>query len=447
MDMIKTENIAISKLEKNTGQISGLPKNPRFIRDERFELLKKSIQESPEMLNLRELIVYPNGDKFVIVAGNMRFSALRDLGYKEAPCKILPENTTVEKLKEYTIKDNAGFGQNDFDALANEWDMSQLLDWGVELPEVDQIEDSISDGLTDDDDIPEPPSTPTTKIGDVWLLGDHRLMCGDSTSVDDVEKLMNGDLADMVFTDPPYNVNISGLGSGSYKNSIGKIHGEFKMASGEMSKKEFIEFLQSAFNCLVLNSKNGSIHYICMDWKHIVEITSAAACYSEFKNLIVWNKDNGGMGTFYRNKHELIFVYKNGTEKHKNNFGLGETGRYRTNVWDYPCVSSFANQSRDGSKVTGSNETKLHPTVKPLALVADAILDCSDRGDIILDLFGGSGTTLIAAQKTDRKAFLMELDEKYCDVIIKRWQDSTGKEAVLDSSGQKFNELTSVQAA
>lgn len=220
----------------------------------------------------------------------------------------------------------------------------------------------------------------------------------------------------MIFTDPPYNVKINNIvNSGKVK------HQEFKMASGEMNEKEFIDFLTSVFNNLVLFSKNGSIHYQCMDWKHIYEIITAGRnSYTELKNLCIWNKDNGGMGTFYRSKHELIFVFKNGTEKHINNFELGQNGRYRTNVWDYAGVNSFTNRERIGNKSIGHSDLEYHPTVKPVTMVADAILDCSNANDIILDAFGGSGTTMIACEQMKRKGYLIELDPKYCQVIIDR---------------------------
>jgi DNA modification methylase len=197
------------------------------------------------------------------------------------------------------------------------------------------------------------------------------------------------------------------------------------------------------FKNLVAVSKDGSIHYQCMDWKHIYEIMVAGrVAYSEFKQLCVWNKDNGGMGTFYRSKHELIFVFKNGTAKHTNNFELGQYGRNRTNVWDYSGMNSFSGRDSE-SKISGTeNELlKMHPTVKPVKLVADAILDCSLNGELILDLFGGSGTTLIACEETDRRCCMMELDPKYVDIIIRRWQKHTGGQAFLESTKQKFNEV------
>jgi DNA modification methylase len=220
------------------------------------------------------------------------------------------------------------------------------------------------------------------------------------------------------------------------------------MASGEMSEQEFIDFLTIVFKNLCAVSKDGSIHYHCMDWKHIYEIMVAGrAAYTEFKQLCVWNKDNGGMGSFYRSKHELISVFKNGTATHTNNFELGQHGRYRTNVWDYAGINSFTNQARDrresGEVSVGSEELKMHPTVKPVKLVADAILDCSLHGELILDLFGGSGTTLIACEKTSRRARCIELEPKYVDVAIRRWQKLTKQNAILQSSGKTFDEVSS----
>lgn len=376
-----------------------------------------------------------------IIAGHGRVMAAGKLSLETVPCIRLGYLTETQK-RAYIIADNklalnAGW---DAEMLALELSDLKELDFDLDLlgfddDEITKLMAEIEpefEPLTDDDQTPEPPVNPVTKLGDVWICGKHRIMCGDSTNFKDVENLMNSDVADMIFTDPPYNVKVSGLGSAASQNSIGKIHGEFKMASGEMSKTEFTDFLRAVFTCLISVSKNGSIHYICMDWRHIQELTSAGEIYNEFKNLCIWNKNNGGMGTFYRNKHELIFVYKNGTEKHTNNFMLGETGRYRTNVWDYPMVTAFANEER-------GNE-KLHPTVKPAQLVIDAILDCSNDGEIILDLFGGSGTTMIACEKTNRIARLMELDEKYCDVIVKRWQEFTGKKAFLESTRVAFDD-------
>ena len=247
--------------------------------------------------------------------------------------------------------------------------------------------------------------------GDVWQLGAHRLICGDALDPNVMATLMRDEQARMVFTDPPYNVPIDGHVGGSGKTK----HREFAMASGEMSSEEFTGFLQRAFERLAEHSVDGSIHFVCMDWRHLPEILAAGeAVFDELKNLIIWVKDNGGMGTFYRSRHELILVFKHGTAPHVNTFELGQHGRYRTNVWQYRGINTL----RPGRM----EELALHPTVKPVQMIADAIRDVSGRGNIVLDVFGGSGSTLIAAEKTGRKARLCELDPIYCDRVLARWE-------------------------
>jgi hypothetical protein len=235
----------------------------------------------------------------------------------------------------------------------------------------------------------------------------------------------------MVFTDPPYNVRVVGNVGG--KGKIGRR--EFIMASGEMTSSDFTAFLTQSLGAMAAGSEDGSIHFVCMDWRHMGEMLAAGmAVYGELKNLVVWNKSNGGMGAFYRSQHELIFVFKKGAAPHVNNFGLGETGRYRTNVWAYPGVNTFR-AGRD-------DELASHPTPKSVAMIADAIRDVSHRGDIVLDAFGGSGTTLIAAQKTGRQAHVMELDPLYVDVICRRWGAFSKTPAVLEATCQTFDEVT-----
>lgn len=235
---------------------------------------------------------------------------------------------------------------------------------------------------------------------------------------------MAGETAQMAFTDPPYNVPIEGHVSG-----LGKVrHREFAQASGEMSAAQFTAFLRRAFERLVENSQDGAIHFICMDWRHMGEMLAAGAgVHAELKNLIVWVKDNGGMGTFYRSRHELVFAFKQGTAPHINSFELGQHGRYRTNVWQYKGVNTL--------KAGRMEELALHPTVKPVAMIADAIKDVSRRNGIVLDLFGGSGSTLIAAHKTGRRARLVELDPVYCDRIIARWEAYAKDDAIQLACG------------
>lgn len=375
-----------------------------------------------------------------IIAGHGRVDAAKRLGYTEVPT-ILLEDMSDAQRRAYIIADNrlaenAGW---DNDILANE--LQFLLDTeinldvsltGFDMPEIDIIIESAlnNTGLGDRlptklDDAPA-----VSRVGDMWELGRHRLLCGDALDLDCYQLLMQGDVAEMVFTDPPYNVPIDGHVSG-----LGAIqHEEFGMASGEMSVEEFTNFLRSAFQNLTSHSTDGSIHFICMDWRHIPEITTAAGTiYSETKNVCVWNKDNGGMGSLYRSKHELIFVFKNGEGTHINNIELGRHGRNRTNVWDYPGVNSFSGERAQAQA--------MHPTVKPLALVSDALLDCSNRNGIILDPFSGSGTALIAAERVGRRARCIELDPLYVDVAIRRWQEETGEHAVDIKTGLGFADI------
>jgi DNA modification methylase len=254
-------------------------------------------------------------------------------------------------------------------------------------------------------------------------------LCGNAQNTGDFRLLMAGSAAAMVITDPPYNVRIASVqGRGRIK------HRNFGQAAGEMSEEQFTLFLRTAIALLIEHSRSGSIHFIFMDWKHIGELLAAARpLYDEWKNLVVWSKTNAGQGSCYRSQHELIFVFKNGSAPYVNNFELGQNGRTRSNVWSYAGVNSFRAGRMD--------ELKLHPTVKPAALVADAMRDCSRRGDIILDPFMGSGTTIVAAESVGRVAYGIELDPLYVDVAIRRWQKFTGRDAVHARTGETFDEL------
>ncbi|MCO6384885.1 DNA methyltransferase [Oceanicola sp. 502str15] len=363
-----------------------------------------------------------------ILAGHGRVAAAQLLGWTEVPCLRIEHMSEAEK-RAYVLADNklalnAGW---DDDLLAAELGalMSEDLDFdigvtGFSIPEIDNLLETVApeeDGAPEDDLLPEAAPRRVTP-GDVWQLGRHRLVCGDALDAETVSALMRGEQARMVFCDPPYNVKIDG-----HVGNSGKIqHREFAMASGEMSEPEFTAFLRRAFQHLAEHSVDGSIHFLCMDWRHMAEMLAAGqGVYDELKNLIVWAKDNGGMGSFYRSLHELIFVFKKGRAPHINTFELGQHGRYRTNVWEYRGVNS-----RHAGRM---EELALHPTVKPVQMIADAIRDVSGRGDIVLDIFGGSGSTLIAAEKTGRRGYLCELDPIYCDRILARWETFAKDEA------------------
>jgi len=377
--------------------------------------------------------VLVNADR-VILAGHARVEAAKLAGLTEIPT-VRVETLTPQEERAFILADNklAANAGWDEERLAEE--LQALLDFDVDLdvtgfslPEVDSLIDGLRVEEPDnpaDDSLPDPAACPPRcALGDVWQMGQHRLVCGDALDPAVVGVLMDGNSARLVVADPPYNLNIAGHVSGLGRTK----HREFAMASGEMTSPEFTAFLKSAFLNLAANSVDGSIHLVFMDWRHLREILDAAdGVYAELKNLVVWVKDNGGMGTFYRSRHELIFVFKNGTAPHVNNFELGQHGRYRTNVWQYRGVNTF--------KAGREEELSLHPTTKPVQMLADAIKDLSARGDIVLDLFGGSGSTLIAAEKTGRRAYLCELDPVYCDRILQRWETFAKDEAELLVAG------------
>jgi DNA modification methylase len=385
-------------------------------------------------------------DKNQVVAGHGRVEAAKLLGLHAVPTVRLSHLNDNDKrayiLADNKLATNAGW---DREMLAIE--LQGLLDLdvdieltGFEIPEIDLILDEAREAAAapagPEDAAPEyAAGSAVTRAGDLWILGQHRLFCGDAREPSSYEALLQGVAAEFVFTDPPYNVPIDGHVCG-----LGRIrHKNFAMGCGEMTEVQFTSFLESVFRCMALNTVDGSIHQTCMDWRHMGEMLAAGyKIYGELKNLCVWNKSNAGMGSFYRSKHELIFVWKSGTSAHINNFELGQHGRNRTNVWDYDGISSM--------RAGRLEELAMHPTVKPVALVADAIKDCSRRGALVLDPFCGSGTILIAAERTGRKARALEIDPNYVDVAVRRWQTYSGKQAVLEATGQTFEDVEEQRA-
>lgn len=384
-----------------------------------------------------------------IVAGHGRVEAAKLLNLDPVPTIRLQDMTEAE-VRAYIIADNklaenAGW---DLELLGVELtDLSSLdLDFdltitGFETAEIDLLigePGGPADAPDPADDVPvvDEKTAAISRPGDLWLLGKHRLICGNATDPAVYARLLEGARAEMVFTDPPYNVPIDGhvCGLGSVK------HRDFPMASGEMSSAAFTRFLSTAFGNLASSSVDGAIHYVCMDWRHMGEVIEASrSAYDELKNLCVWAKTNGGMGSFYRSQHELVFVFKSGTAPHINNVELGKYGRNRTNLWTYPGLNTFGQQR--------SEDLAMHPTVKPVALVSDALLDGSKRRGIVLDAFAGSGTTLIAAERTGRHGYGIELDPKYVDVAIERFRTHAGVEAVHAETGLTFAALQELRAA
>lgn len=507
---MEIKQIPLHRLKCNEGQIEGLPTNPRYIKDEKFELLKRSLQESPEMLHLRELLVYPHGDTYIVIGGNMRLRAAEELGIEELPCKVLPATTPVEKLREYTIKDNNGYGEYDWDILANEWDEMPLADWGVDMPAFEEMADSEEETPTvEEDDFDEDNDTIVCRCarGDVWQLGNHRVMCGDSTSEADVEKLRGGVLADMVFTDPPY-----GMG----KESEGVLNDNLNLGELLLFNSKWIEVAMKGL------SKVGSFYM----WGTAEPLMQA---YSEifmplmkqrgenkltFRNLICWDKGEGGFGVkshlqrMYplHNEYCLFFMrgrqdygqtkedYWDGFEPLRKKIDqwceiIGKkkvreltcstcTHWWSTSQWEFItephyntlrdyCIENNIQAFREESDKIREEYDKIreewyktrayfdnthdnmnevwrfpttsgkesedcggHATPKPIAVCSRAIKSSSREGDVVLDVFGGSGSTLIACEQLNRKCLMMELDTHYCDVIIARWEKLTGLTAI-----------------
>ena len=411
------------------------PKNPRAHSKRQIKQIAKSIQTFG--FNVPILV----DASLNVIAGHGRVLACRELGWTEVPTICL-EHLTPAQARAYMIADNRLTENSTWDdkLLAESLKELSILDLDFELDvigfnmgEIDfRIEGLDADVDNDPADVlPAPDLTVISVPGDLWLLGPHRILCADSLQAESYDTLMAGHLATVVFEDPPYNVAIDGHvgGKGAIK------HREFAMATGEMTAPEFTQFLTVVFAHAARYSKKGSIHFQWMDWRHVGEITAAGqVAYTELKNICVWNKNVGGMGSLYRSRHELIFVFKNGTAPHINNVELGRHGRYRTNVWDYRSIASTRRSTEEGDLLA------LHPTVKPVRLVADAILDVSNRGDIVLDAFLGSGSTLIAAQRVGRVCHGIEIDPIYVDTAIRRWQADTGGNAVHASTGETFTE-------
>lgn len=421
------EQVAVARLRPH-------PRNARTHSKKQLRMIAKSIERfgflAPVLIDADD----------VILAGHARVGAAKLLGRETVPCRRVA-HLSAEDQRAYLLADNqlalkAGW---DRDVLAIE--LQEFVDLGMDMTvigfepaEIDAALEAHSAAqgkdASRDDEMPATAAAAVTQRGDLWRLGEHIILCGDARDGGAYAKLMGDERAELVFTDPPYNVPIQGFVGGK-----GKIkHSEFAMASGEMSKAAFTQFLRDTLGLAAAHSNDGAIHFVCMDWRHIDELSAAGAeTYSELKNLIVWVKDNGGMGTFYRSRHELIFAYKVGNAPHVNTFELGQFGRHRTNVWEYAGVNSMRAGRLD--------ELAMHPTVKPCALVADALKDASRPGAIVLDPFSGSGTTLIAAERTGRRARVIELDPLYVDVAVRRWQELTGKSALTANGSASFDEV------
>lgn len=396
--------IKAKDLHVNSGQVKGLPKNPRSIRDARFEALKKSISDAPEMLELRPVVAYDNDGELVVIMGNMRTRACKDLGIAEIPTIILPKCTPIKKLREYSVKDNISFGDNDWDAFANEWELAELSEWGLETWEmadllsgdddtdVDQSGCSTDIEATEDDfDEDADHIEVRCKRGDIWQLGNHRLMCGDSISLEDVKKLTGGGQIDMIFTDPPYG---------------------YSYQSTKRAKDERFDVIKNDDNILdffpnVKRICNGFV-FVCTTWKVLNKWIPLFEQYMKLTNMVIWDKGGGGIGDLehtFSTDYEVILV---------SNQNRSLCGKRIGSVWDV---------TKDAPSLY------VHPTQKPIGLPALAITETTHEGESVMDFFGGSGSTMMACEQTNRRCYTMELDEHYCDVILARWEKFTGRKA------------------
>jgi DNA modification methylase len=431
--MIATINTPVAALKPN-------PHNARTHSKKQIRQIADSIKQFGFV---NPVLADENGS---VIAGHGRLLGASMLGLTHVPVITLRGLTDAQMralmLADNKIAANAGW---DRERLAIEIpELTRQLEiegldislTGFEIPEIDQLMVDFEEDTSDPaDHFEEPSASPVSQTGDLWILGQHRLLCGNARSKEELDRLMGGETAAMAFLDPPYNVAVSDIvGRGKVK------HREFAEASGEQSPEEFTEFLRTTLSNAARVSSPGALHYICMDWRHIGELLSAAGTiYSQHVNTAIWVKTNAGQGSFYRSQHEEILVYRVGATAHINNVELGRHGRSRSNVWTYPGANTFRKGRMD--------DLCAHPTVKPIALVSDAMRDCTRRRDIVLDTFCGSGTTISAAERVGRRAFGMEIDPLYVDTSIRRWQALTGKDAILAGSSSTFDEIETARLA
>ncbi len=436
----KKRNARSPKLQVEHLPPSSLKPDPRNARRHTDRQIHKLARIIREMGWSNPIVIDEVG---MILAGHARLVAAQLLGRKVVPCVRLAHLTVAQKTA-LAIADNKLSDESTFDDAALRAVLIELanLDFDLELTgfdmgEIDFLIDGPGSGAADPADTfdgPDHDRPAVSRLGDLWFLDKHRLLCGNALEASAYEQLLGPDRAQMVFTDVPYNVKVSGHVSGLGRHT----HREFAMASGEMSGDEYLGFLATAMTQMADHSADGSIHYHCIDWRHLRTMLEAGdGPYAKVVNLCVWAKTNAGMGSLYRSQHELVVVFKKGEASHRNNVELGRYGRWRSNLWTYPGANTFG-PNRD-------TDLAAHPTVKPVALVADSIRDVSKRRDIVLDPFVGSGTTILAAERTGRRAAAIEIDSLYIDVAVRRWQAFTGKTAVLAGDGRSFEEIRVVR--
>ena len=410
------------------------PRNPRSHPRSQIQLLAKCMGEFG--FNVPVLV-----DRHLqLIAGHARLEAAESVGLEAIPV-IRLEELSETQARAYMLADNrlgelSGWDEpalalhlKELSELALDFDLEVI---GFETPEIDariqMLDEPAENDAADSFKLAE---DPISRVGDLWELGaEHRLYCGDALDPASYDILMRGDVATAVFADLPYNLTIPGNVSGLGRTK----HANFAMASGEMTPAEFTQFLSDAMGATIRHTKKGGLIYACMDWRHLGEMHAMQKELSlDLLNLCVCVKTNGGMGSLYRSKHELVFVFRNGQDQHRNNVQLGRFGRNRSNVWSYAGANCFG-------KMAGENVLGLHPTVKPIALVADTFLDSTARDEIVLDPFVGSGTSILAAHRAKRRCRAIELNPVYVDTAIMRWE-KMARGAARHPSGKTFFEL------
>ena len=447
---IKTLQLPLSKIHPNTGQLvsKGIPKNPRFIREGKYEKLLQSIKDDPEMLSLRELIVMDSGDKnvgYVIIGGNMRFRAMKELGYKEAPTKILPSDFPVDKARRIILKDNASFGETDFDALLSDWSIEDISSAAIDIPDIDdphmeEAEDAEEDNFDVAGNIPK---VAQAKDGDIYRLGEHRLICGDSTKQEYINALMDGEAADLLVTDPPYNVDYSEKNEALNRADGGK-RIQRDIVSDKMDEEAFVSFLMAAFKSANSVMRAGAAFYVWFAGNHFTEVwKSLTSSQLNVKQQLIWNKNTLVLGRQdYQWKHEpCLYGWKDGAAHYfvdkRNLVTVIEDKKDLENMSKQEMKDLlekiFLRQELPSTVIDCDKPQRSadHPTMKPIPLMGRLIANSSRRKDIVLDIFGGSGTTLIASEQLGRKCRMVEYEPIYVDVIIKRWEELTGMKAFL----------------
>jgi len=377
---------------------------------------------------------------YELIAGHGRLEALKQLGYQKIPI-IMLEHLTEAQIKAYRLADNRIADEAEYNIDLLKIELQELVtcddfvitDTGFDIAEIDNIIiDDYSEKKENTDEADEIDNLKNIEkrvhFGDIWKAGEHFVLCGDALKSESYEALLGEEKASLILVDPPYNVRITGHVCGKGKTK----HKEFTMASGEMSDEEFENFVSTFIIQLVKFSYDGSLAYIFTDWRGLqIFLNIGKKLYNDLKNICIWNKLTGGMGSFYRSQYEAVCVFKKGTSSHINNVELGKNGRYRTNIWNHRGVSATNPKSLE--------LLKFHPTVKPIGLLHEILLDASAPQNIVLDCFGGSGSTLLACERAKRKARLIEIDPHYCNIILHRWENITGKKAEYVRNIGDFN--------